>query len=160
MRVFRRLVIVAASVMAAAGIGVVGTGTASAQSFSYLCVVDPSTGNYVCAYGNGSSAIEMKAEEPSTTNWFLNSDHQLQQANTDLCMQVDHDAENAVIEATCANATYQEWGVVYTEGGYNIIESDWGSTALCLTYNKSKSILDVVGCDDAEWYEQFYALPE
>lgn len=31
------------------------------------------------------------------------------QANTSLCMQLDHDADNHVIESACTGASYQEW---------------------------------------------------
>ena len=88
------------------------------------------------------------------TNWYSNSDQEIQQAGTDLCMQINHNAGNIVIEATCNGQAYQRWSFIGTDAG-DIMESYYGSS-LCLTYNQSKAWVDVVGCNETEWYEQWY----
>jgi hypothetical protein len=156
MRLVRIAAASAAVVMAAAAtIGIVRVGPASAAyEYGPLCVA---TDDFICAVGNGSSAVHMWPD-PAATNWYesyeWNSPTELQQANTSQCMQVDHDAGNIVIEATCTGASYQTWKIGYNSnfGGYTFT-SEW-DPAECLTYNADGSDLVIGGCGN-DWYQAF-----
>lgn len=153
----------AASIIAAAAIGVGGTGTASAATqFAYLCILDQSA-NTICAYGHGPNAIGMIPETGSTTNWYypgIGGSGTIQQVNTHLCMQLDHNAGNIVIEAACnPNATYQQWTNFADLNTPMTFISVW-DPSLCLTYEQSGKILKVGGCsnlsEDPIWYQAFF----
>lgn len=70
-----------------------------------------------------------------------------------ICMQLDHNAGNIVIYATCNGANYQKWDGFSAGTGREGFRSEW-NTSLCLTYNESKNYLDVVACD-GQWYQAF-----
>lgn len=146
--------IVAAGALATTAIGIpIGVSSvakASEVGYDYLCV-DGATQE--CAYG--ASPIEIK---PENTNWYYPVAGQIgeiRQANTDLCMQVDHDAGNIIVEATCTGASYQEW---YGEPSGTEFETQWNTTD-CLTYDQSGQNLDIHGCSDGSdpvWYQAFW----
>jgi hypothetical protein len=154
--VFRRLLVMAASVTAAAAVGVSGAAAASATPPSgswipWMCVngtTEAQIGG--CAVGDGSSPVRVAASKTGvTTNWTTYEykyDHQeIKQADTDLCMQLDA-KKDVVIEATCNGASYQEWGpYVPKEGWVGQVRSDWDRD-VCLTYNQSGHDLYVRGC--------------
>lgn len=150
--------IVAASLMAVVTvIGLSGTAKASETQYTNLCVLD--NGNYVCAYAQGAgNTIFMLPKSQTlnnTTNWYwpdTDTYGVIDQAQTDLCMQLDADAGYVVIEATCTSspASYQEWYL--TASGQFI--SEWAPNQ-CLTYNASLARLDTVTCNGA-WYQRWW----
>ena len=139
----------------AAASGVVSAGPASASVNEEICV---STMHSVCAYAHGSNAVEMITQTGTTTNYWLNgANHppgQIQQADTSMCLQLDHAAGNIVIEAACNGASYQQWQASLSNSGGGLAFSSSWNASLCLTYNESKAILDVVTCNGA-WYQSF-----
>jgi hypothetical protein len=150
----RRAIAVAAAGGLAAATAVIGAGAASAVSARPFCVNNTS----ICAFPNGGSVIGMHEDsQGSNPLWLFNGvnhDGQIQQNGTGLCMQLDHDGGNIVIEAACNKASYQEWDP-YVLDGYVVYESEWnGDGAQCLTYNSDHNRLDTVACTDA-WYQNF-----
>lgn len=148
----------ATAIMAATAIvGVADADTAKAASWTNLCVFSVDE----CAYANGSNAIETKPQFSSSTNWSYpapgnSAPEEIVQAKTDLCMQVDHDGGNIVIEATCTGASYQLWYNI-GDGPANVFTSDWDPSAdLCLSYDFSGEILKVDPCI-ISWYQNFYS---
>lgn len=101
----------AAGVMAlGALIGISSAGTAAAAApWSHLCV--DRDGESLCAHSNGSEQPVSVIFEPttgsSTTNWVYPTGNgnrgYISQANTTLCMQVNHDGGDVVREAPCSD---------------------------------------------------------
>ena len=145
----RRIVaIVASGVLATTALGIqIGFSSvakASQTGAQYLCVegaIDE------CAYG--ASPVEIK---PENTNWYYpyQGTGEIQQADTNRCMQVDHNDGNIILEATCTGAAYQEWTI--ESNGYQF-QSRY-NTADCLTYNQNGQDLDIVACGNY-WYQVF-----
>jgi hypothetical protein len=170
MKLGRMSTIAAACVMAVGTlIGVVGAGTASASGDSPLCTAEANGSQYsVCAYGDGSNPVEMNLPLSTTTNWIypnVSGTHTpIKQVGTDLCMQLDHNAGNVVIEATCNGASYQDWKNQYVSGTRStMFFSEWNinTSPLCLSYDiDGGNILAADPCTfdttDA-WYQQFYS---
>jgi hypothetical protein len=165
MGVFRRLAVMAASILAATAIaGVAGGGTASAAVAALvpppaqLCLTDPQD-NFLCAYGQGSNPIAMSAQVATTTNWYFptGGGGQISQENTTNCMQVDASIGYKVIEATCNGQSYQQWNVVDDPGatGYYQFQSQYNLSD-CLTFNADASQLEIGGCGSTDWYQHFY----
>jgi hypothetical protein len=163
-----RIAALAAAIVLAAGssVATVGVGTASAQTYTYLCLNNLQDVTY-CAVANGSSAIKMEEglNPGTTTNWYWSSSRTqsstIEQAATDpaQCMQVDADGGDIVIMAACSSSdpSYQQWvDIAPTGAGYLQFESEWGPAAECLTYDQDQQELKVGGCGN-DWYQQFYA---
>jgi hypothetical protein len=147
--------VVAAGMLAIVGIGLSGPAKASETSYTNLCVSD--NGSYVCAYSQGAGIqilmISKATTGINTTNWYwpdTNTTDEIREADTTLCMQLDHDAGNIVIEAACNGAPYQYWHL--TSSGEFI--SAWDASQ-CLTYNKDHTSLDTVTCNGA-WYQSWW----
>ncbi|HEV3380670.1 MAG TPA: hypothetical protein VG142_06790 [Trebonia sp.] len=153
---------------ALAGVGVIGSGTASAASESFLCTDSAADGGSpVCAYANGSGAlIAMRTTaNVSMTHWIYpgagEPAAEIEQAGTagaGLCMEVDSSAADEVIEATCNDASYQTWENEYVDAtSRTIFRSEW-NTSLCLGYDEGTLGLHVTACgNDENWYQQFFA---
>jgi hypothetical protein len=157
----RRFLAVVAGVIAAAAFGVTGAGAASAATaYRGACVQQSSPGIEACAIAEGSQRqVQMQVLGiQATTNWYfpISTRGEFKQANTDLCLQVDHAAGNVVIEATCTGASYQKWDAD-ANGGF---KSEWDPKAnLCLTYNEKKGSLVVGGCSKSPvWYQDFFEV--
>lgn len=154
MKPTRTMAILAATGIAAAT-AVIGADTASAATSQPLCV----NASPVCAGGEGASNSVGMSWTSSPEDWLYNlagvTPGTIQQAGTTLCMQLDHNAGNIVIEAACnPSASYQKWQrAINGNTGIWEIYSEW-NTSLCLTYNESKGILDTVTCNGA-WYQAF-----
>jgi hypothetical protein len=132
---------IAAGVLALSALtGATGAAPASAASWTHLCTPDPPA----CAISEGSNNfIGMEAEtsdQPvSITNWTYPATNgavgTIQQANTDLCMQVDASAGDEIRGAACVSDQAEEWINVST-GGRTAFESVWaldnGQGNLCL----------------------------
>jgi hypothetical protein len=163
MTAFLRSAALGAAVVAAAAAGVAGAGTASASTAhrGTFCTAINAGGDGVCAIAEGAQPVRM-LEDPqqdrSPTTWAYPIQGGYQQIHgnlslTDpLCMQLDHAKSNEVIEARCANATYQEWAPVHVSKtdpltGADLYEfrSDWDQK-LCLRYNTSHHVLDDATC--------------
>lgn len=160
MRKSRRLAMAAAALTTAAAIGVISPGRASAASWYHMCVENPA-GAYYCAYAQGSGYVvgmyQPYAGETDMTNWYVNGNGEIQQANTDLCMEINHDGGNVIREAPCEAVPYQQWTDWYN--GRNWFESAWvyGGANYNLTYNQDNSDLDVIPFNPQgiPWYELF-----
>jgi hypothetical protein len=175
----RRFAALGASLMAAAAIGVMGAGTASASTTAaHLCVEFGGYDITDCAYAQGPKRTLMSPLQTtkSMTNWYYPTSGygQFRQANTDVCMQLDAADGNIVIEATCRKASgttkvpaYQLWEPVATsdKGGFEY-RSEWNTT-VCLTRDVSKFgsmttiYLDDRGCSPAgspNWPQVFYHM--
>ena len=155
----RIAVLAAATVLAtASSVGAIGVGTASAQSYTYLCINNPAGVTY-CAVADGSSAVKMETEKVgTTTNWYwpaYETPGTIEQADTTKCMQVDADGGDIVIEAACNTEPYQEW---YNLGpdpyGDMQFQSEWNPNE-CLTYDADGAELKVGGCGP-DWYQGFF----
>ena len=155
------ILLVAAAVMALSA-AVIGTGTATAATPARLCLVSPN-GSAVCAWPEGDLPIEMVAQGQTCPAecWLyngINHPGQIQlNASVSFCMQLDHNAGNTVIGATCNGASYQKWTAFLLPGGNWSFRSMW-DTSQCLTYNANHSYLDTVTCNGA-WYQSFVPNP-
>ena len=105
-------------------IGVTGAGTASAASYTHLCVDNVNNGGEsICADadGSGQPIAMLWSGDPSIseTNWYIpaynGGPSTIQQANTTMCMQLEHqDSSGDVVDivrlAPCeANEAAEEW---------------------------------------------------
>jgi hypothetical protein len=155
MRTGRISAIAAAGVMAAGALTVfAGTGTASAASYSALCV-DSTTGyGTECAdselgTGAGNWIITLPYGTSSLTNWTYptgSTPTAIRQAdNVNYCMQVDETGADSgpanfeVIGAGCNNDEAEMWWNVYDPTSKRtLFESEWAyynlDEQLCLTY--------------------------
>jgi len=106
----RTSAIAAAGVMALGALfGISSAGPAAAASYTHLCV--DRDGESLCAWANGSEQPVGVIYEPSTgsstTNWVYptvdGTSGTISQADTSLCMQIDHDGGNVVREAPCSD---------------------------------------------------------
>jgi hypothetical protein len=156
--------LVAAAIMVLSA-AVIGARPAAAATSATLCLYYPASINRnldVCADPNGSSPVAMLHPPGLDVNGYpsawlyngLNHTGQIQQTDTSLCMQLDHNAGNTVIEAKCNGASYQKWTAFLAPDGY-----DWSFYSMwdmnqCLTYNEDHSYLDTVACNGA-WYQSF-----
>jgi hypothetical protein len=146
---------------AVAVVGVTGAGTALAYTPpaqpNFLCVFY--NGDEICAYAHASNPIGMTVPDDTTTNWYfpVGGVGDIEQANTDNCMQVDHAAGNTVIEAQCNEQNYQEWNVVDDVGatGYYQFQSEYAPSD-CLSYNADGAELVIGGCGSTDEYQHFY----
>lgn len=184
---FGRFAVVGASVIVSVAIGVATAGMASASNTtSNLCVPDGiavgSVAQEACAYAQGPKAVRMLPVPPTTsiTNWYYPTGGyaQIRQAGTGLCLQLDHDAGNTVIEAACVTTaskpSYQEWEPIpmsVEEGSVFVYDfrSGWEATSadLCLSYDEAApgkgttsqhGTLDVTKCSSVPgelWYQNF-----
>jgi hypothetical protein len=157
--------ILAAGIMALSAV-VIGAHPAAAASPSILCI-GLTNQEWTCAQPNGSSPVAMPTEtqpfEPEFDwDWWLynglNHTGQIQESDTSLCMQLDHNAGNTVIEATCNGASYQKWTAFLAPNGYSWMFYSMWDMNQCLTYNASHHYLDTVACNGA-WYQSFAAGP-
>jgi hypothetical protein len=160
----RSIIPLAAAAVMALSAAVIGAHPAAAASPAPLCLAyQPTPGYYVCATPNGSSPVAMDkfhppfGYDPPWNFWLYNGlDHtgQIQEANTSLCMQLDHNAGNTVIEAKCNGASYQKWTAFLSPDGYNWMFYSMWDMNQCLTYNEDHGYLDTVACNGA-WYQSF-----
>ena len=151
----RQAIVVAVASAIVAATGVIGVGTASAATPREFCV----NNSLICAFPEGGNAVAMLQTNKLDPLWLYNGvNHpgQIQQAATGLCMQLDHNAGNIIIEAACNKASYQEWNP-YLLAGSVVYASVWDGSQ-CLTYNQDLSRLDTVDCTGA-WYQNFPGAP-
>lgn len=147
----KRAIAVAAAGTIAAAVAVIGADTASAATPRPFCV-----GGYnACAIAEGSNPVFMPYGAIHVTSWLYNGvghNGQIQENGTGLCMQLNHNAGNLVIEAACNGASYQQWDPYYLNGSI-VYASEWDYSQ-CLTYNRDNRWLDTVPCTGA-WYQNF-----
>jgi hypothetical protein len=178
MTAFRRIAAVGASAIATVVLAAASASAATVSSKPVnLCVSDNTDHVQVCAYAVASGVVKVLPVPPTKgmTNWYYPTSGftTIKQANTNRCLQVDHDAVNEVIQATCATAPYQQWKPVVLVNGQVEFQSKWvdpahPSVALCLTYDNTsakgtasqKGILKVQQCKSfsigsAAWYQLF-----
>jgi hypothetical protein len=161
----RTIIPFAVAAVLALSTAVIGAGTAAAATPTLLCIRDTNTVP-LCAQPEGSSPVIMcevtrksGPDCPIFKGWLyngLNHPGQIQQNGTSLCMQLDHNAGNLVIEATCNGASYQKWAAFLAANGMWSYYSMWDPTQ-CLTFNADLAELDTVTCNGA-WYQQFYPI--
>jgi hypothetical protein len=137
--------------------GAASAATPASSTYRFLCTY---INNSLCAIAAGSgNYVQMEgATEPphNTTNWYYPTGTgytTIRQANTQLCMQLDHDASNRVIEATCNTASYQEWDLTSNSE----FRSEW-DTSLCLTTPFPGGPLYASTCTAGSEYQIFHAL--
>ena len=150
MKLRRTVPLVAAGVMVV-GTAITGAGSAAAATPERLCVASEDD---ICAEVNGYQILMQDLPYPFI-QWLYNGPNhpgQIQLNDEDSCMQLDHDAGNTVIMATCNGASYQKWAAFYAPGGWAFY-SEWDTTQ-CLTYNRDYAELDTVTCN-GEWYQSF-----
>ncbi len=156
MTILRRFVVVIASVIAmvAVGAGVASAGPAS-STYRYLCTEDPYP-NF-CATAQGASNYVVMGMTSSITNWYYPTGSAyttIRQADTTLCMQLDHADRNRIIEATCGTASYQKWDLT----SRSQFRSEY-DPSVCLTTPETGGILYVGGCSTTgSWTQTFHAL--
>lgn len=114
----------AAGVMAAGALAALtGAGTASAASYTHLCINNAPSSDE-CIYASGPRGAELAALGNSgLTNWTYPTTNggtgAIRQANTDLCLQVDASEVDGntgypvVRGASCVGDTAEEWQNVY-----------------------------------------------
>jgi hypothetical protein len=161
MAILKKFAVVVASAVATVALSgaCVGAASASTPTYRYLCTENPFPNFCATAHGQSQTVqMEGNTEPPhNDTNWYYphgSAFTEIQQANTDLCMQVDHDADNHVIEATCNGASYQEWDLV----GHSQFRSEWNE-GVCLTTPDLGGDLYVGGCSTTgSWTQTFHGL--
>lgn len=103
--------------------GIGSAGPAAAASYTHLCV--DNNGESLCAYANGSEQPVKVIYEPatgsSTTNWVYPNGNgasgTISQADTSLCMQINHLGGDVVREAPCSDGgTPETWINKYVDG--------------------------------------------
>ena len=157
MKTGRISAITAAGIIAAGALTVLaGTETASAASYSNLCVNGPSGVGTQCAdselgTGAGNWIITLPYGTSSLTNWTYPTSSTtaaaIRQAdNVNYCMQVDETGSESgpanleVVGATCNGDEAEMWWNFYDpESGRTLFESEWAYynldySQLCLTY--------------------------
>lgn len=114
--------------------GVASAATPASSTYRYLCTTNAGGGN-LCAIAQGSQnyvVMDGNTSPPiNTTNWYYPTGTAyttIRQADTSLCMQLDHNASNRIIEAPCTSASYQEWDLTSNSE----FRSEWDKS-LCLT---------------------------
>jgi hypothetical protein len=186
MRLMRKsLLLIASSVLAVAATGVLSAATgvlsarpasaapASAATYyeTWMCVDNSAVTELDCAWANGvGQPVGMYPETANTTNWAQPGSTwgEIWQAGTNRCMQLNHNAGNEIQEETCTGATAQEFkSYYYSSNTYVYISKYAPTTYLCLAYNESHQILDMVTCPYhngafapayAPWYERIEDL--
>lgn len=155
-RTGRTSAIAAAGLLAlSAPFGISSAGPAAAASYTHLCV--DRKGESLCAWANGSEqpvgVIYEPATGSSTTNWVHPTTNgatgSISQANTSLCMQINHNGGNVVREAPCDGGTPELWTNKYVNGRTEFL-SVWADNYYggqwCLTWednlNGSEAYVD------------------
>jgi hypothetical protein len=135
-------------------------GPAAAASYTHLCV--DRSGESLCAYAHGSeqpiAVIYEPATGSSTTNWVYprtsGASGTISQANTGLCMQINHNGGDVVREAPCSDGgTPEAWKNMYVNGRTEFLSvwaDDYYGGQWCLTWvdNLSVSETYVLPCAD------------
>jgi hypothetical protein len=183
MKTGRISAITAAGIMAAGALTVLaGTGTASAASYSNLCVNGPSGVGTECAdselgTGAGNWIITLPYGTKSLTNWTYPTGATpaaIRQAdNVNYCMQFDETGSESgpanyeVIGAGCNNDEAEMWWNVYDpDSSRTLFESEWAyynlDEQLCLTYgpgDNDPAGLFAVPCNftgnSSYWWQQW-----
>jgi hypothetical protein len=184
MKTGRISAITAAGIMAAGALTVIaGTGTASAASYSNLCVNSTTGYGTECAdselgTGAGNWIITLSYGSSNLTNWTYPTGATpaaIRQAdNVNYCMQFDETGNESsplnyqVIGATCNNDEAEMWWNVYDpESGRTLFESEWAYYNLdyeqvCLTYGPGdgdSAGLFATPCNfsgnSSYWYQQW-----
>jgi len=147
----KSLLLIVSSVLAVAAMGVLSAGPASATESSgdtSMCVDNFAVGEFDCAWANGvGQPVGMYPLTGNTTNWYIpvSGWGEIRQAGTNRCMQLNHSAGDVIQEETCSGASYQMFKRYYFSTATYIYISEW-APYLCLTYNQSHQILDMVTC--------------
>ena len=145
------------------GISSAGSAVAAAAPYSHLCV--DRDGESLCAWANGSEQPVGVLYEPSTgtstTNWVYptsvgGSGGTISQADTTLCMQIDHDGGDVVREAPCSDGgTPETWVNQYDAAAgrtefLSVWADDYYGGQWCLTWedNLTGSEAYVTPCAD------------
>ena len=137
----RRIAAVAAAALAVSALtGVAESGSASAASYTFLCAVNPDFGTSApaCLLSNGNGArISAETARTGTTNWTYpnvnGEEGEIQQANTNLCMQVNASDSDYVRGATCVGDAAEEWINSYNPEYHETMFISAWNTSLCLT---------------------------
>ena len=137
--------VAAAGVMALGALfGISSAGPAAAASYTHLCV--DRNGESLCAWANGSEQPVGVLYEPSTgsstTNWVYPTHNgasgTISQADTSLCMQINHDGGDVVREAPCsAGGTPETWTNKSVNGRTEFLSvwaDDYYGGQWCLTW--------------------------
>jgi hypothetical protein len=125
---------IAAGILALGALtGATAAAPASAASWTHLCIDNLATHTIVaCAQseGVGYDIGHSLPSNSSLTNWTYPSTNgavgTIQQANTDLCMQVDWAAGGVVVGAACVDDQAEYWVNIYdTTTKRTMFESVW-----------------------------------
>jgi len=123
---------IAVSVLALAALtGVTGAAPASAATAPYhhLCLRQNNvTVSCIQAQGAGQPVVMADPSRSDLTNWVYPANgftDFIQQAHTNLCLQLNWDLDT-IIEAACnSNLSYQQWENFYSKKGRTLFESLW-----------------------------------
>jgi hypothetical protein len=163
-----RVSAIAAGVLALSVLtGVTAAAPASAASYTYLCLQGQGSSGCLLGLGAGDF-VSLSGVEPGVaiTNWvYPNSNGamgQIQQANTDLCLQDDAvgamGVPNAVREAACNGDEAEQWANVYNAGTkstefvnlYVLYDETQGAEGLdCLAWSGEVALAFIGGCTSA-----------
>ena len=131
--------------------------TPASSTYRYLCTAE---NNSLCAVagGSGNYVVMEGATEPvhNTTNWYYPTGTAyttIRQADTQLCMQLDHVDSNRVIESACNTESYQEWDLTSNSE----FRSKW-DTSLCLTAPPVGGALYASTCQAGNIDQVFHAV--
>jgi hypothetical protein len=152
----RRTSAIAAAVLALGTLTGLAAAPASAASWTHLCV-DTGIGA-LCARGAAPALqITVPTESStgaSTTNWLYPTTNggqgQIEQANTGLCMQLDHAEGDSVVEAICVGDDAEQWINIYNSSyKHTVFVSYWGivneGRYLCLTESAQEMVAALCG---------------
>jgi hypothetical protein len=149
-------------------IGAAGEGPASAASYTHLCIDAPNPIGIGCAMSEGlGNFLQVDYPSSSTTNWIHPSVNggvgSIQQANVNLCIQLDAAAGDLVRGATCNGDQAEAWENYYdASAGRTEFISIWGvengKGNLCLTWAQSGAnyaFVDAESCGSNDLYQQW-----
>ena len=164
-----RVSAIAAGVLALSALtGVTAGAPASASPYTPLCLQGDGTKGCLIGLGAGQF-VNLSELEPGVTitNWIYPNSNgatgQIQQANTDLCLQDDAvgtmGIPNVVREAACNGDEAEQWANVYNAGTqstefvnlYVLYDETQGAEGLdCLAYSGEAALTFIGGCTSAD----------
>lgn len=163
-----RVSAIAAGVLALSALtGGTAAAPASAASYTHLCLQGQTTSGCLIGLGAGKF-VSLSGIEPGVaiTNWIYPDSNgamgQIQQANTDLCLQDDavgtDGVTNVVREAACNGDEAEQWENAYNTGAkstefislYVLYDETQGAEGLdCLAWSGEVALAFTGGCTSA-----------
>lgn len=145
MRVKQKLGAAAAAALAVSATGVVFAASASATSTTYLCA----SGSLNCALDQGVNN-QVAISIPSGSVWVYSTSttYWIRLKDTNLCMQLEHNNNNIVVEKTCSGSILgQEWIPVPKGDPGNVAWKSESNPGLCLNDDVYTGELNAATCN-------------